>query len=245
MSVLSRDHIFKTLQNDILRLQGFRSVNSPALDVGLGPLLEAFPNKTFPLGAVHEFISVPNEDSASTSGFITGILSTLMGRSGATVWISASRKIFPPALKIFNVEPDQFIFLDLKREKEIHWALEEALKCNALSAVVGEVNELDFTISRRLQLAVEQSEVTGFVIRKNSRKINTTACLSRWKISPMASVPIDEALPGIGFPQWKVELLRMRNGKPGTWNLQWAQGKFEEVYKPIQILSTQEQKKAG
>jgi protein ImuA len=245
MRLQSRDNIFKTLQHDILRLEGFRSLNNAALDISLGPIAAAFPSRSFPLGAIHEFISDQNENTASTSGFISGVLSTLMGRSGATLWISAARKIFPPALKSFGLEPDQFIFLDVKKEKEILWVMEEALKCSALSAVVGEMNVIDFTSSRRLQLAVEQSEGTGFIIRKNLKKITTTACLSRWKITSLASIPIEGTLPGIGFPQWKVELLRMRNGKSGSWNVQWANGRFEEV-SFVQVSSAMpEQKKAG
>jgi len=34
--------------------------------------------------------------------------------------------------------------------------MEEALKCAGLAAVIGEVREMDFKQSRRLQLAVEQ-----------------------------------------------------------------------------------------
>jgi protein ImuA len=240
MSACSRDDILKTLQNDILRLQGFHSLNT----VGFGPLLEAFPNQSFPFGTIHEFINIHSEHTASTSGFVAGMLSTLMKSRGVTVWINASGKIFPPALKSFHVEPDQFIFFDARREKDILWAIEESLKCSALSAVVGEVNELDFTTSRRFQLAVERSKVTGFIIRRKVKKMTTTASMSRWRITPLAGIPIDEALPGIGFPQWKVELLKMRNGKPGTWNVQWSNGKFEPVYPSLQLL-TQDQKKAG
>jgi protein ImuA len=106
--------------------------------------------------------------------------------------------------------------------------MDEALKCGAISAVVGELHDLDFTASRRLQLAVEQSKVTGFVLRKNHRNIPATACVSRWKISPLPSDQIDN-LPGIGFPKWRVELLRIRNGKSGVWDLQWRNGRFKTV----------------
>ena len=36
------------------------------------------------------------------------------------------------------------------------WVIEEALKCEGLAAVIGEIKELSFTQSRRLQLAVEK-----------------------------------------------------------------------------------------
>lgn len=55
--------------------------------------------------------------------------------------------------------------MDAGKTKDSLWAIEEALKCNALIAVVGEITELTFNDSRRLQLAVEKSHVTGFIHR--------------------------------------------------------------------------------
>lgn len=231
MTTLKTADIISQLQTDILRLQGFKPANNAAVDMGLGPLKEAFPNGSFPLGAVHEFLSARSEDSAATCGFIAGLLAPLMGNNGTSLWVSSSRTLFPPALKNFGIEPDRFIFLDLQKEEDVMWAMEEALKCGALTAVVGEMNQIDFTASRRLQLVVEKSQVTGFILRHNCRKLNTTACVSRWRISPLPSVPIDpdrtiEDFPGIGFPQWKVELLRIRNGRSGVWDLKWMGGRF-------------------
>jgi protein ImuA len=121
--------------------------------------------------------------------------------------------------------------------------MDEALKCSALTAVVGEMQEISFTASRRLQLAVEQSSVTGFVIRNNPRKLNTTACVSRWKITPLPSNS-NENLPGIGYPCWKVELLRIRNGKPGVWDIVWGEGGFLPVISNPD-LGLQQKRKAG
>ena len=226
----NRTDIIARLQSDILLLQGFKPGKNTAVDMGLGPIKDAFPNGSFPLGAVHEFLSIGTEDTAATAGFIAGLLSPLMVTGGTSLWISSSRKLFPPALGSFGIQPDRFIFVDLLKEKHVIWAMEEALKCSALIAVIGEMQEISFTSSRRFQLAVEQSQVTGFILRKNSQRINTTACVSRWKITPLISEsPVD--LPGIGFPHWKVELVRMRNGKSGSWEVKWEDGRFEPVSK--------------
>ncbi len=219
-----------TLQSEILAMQGLRPAQNPLADLSLGPLRYSFPNHSFPTGAIHEFITDNKETSAATSGFIAALLTSLTKNKGTTLWISPSRKLFPPALKSFGIQPDHCVFVDIKKEKDILWAMDEALKCDALSAVVAEMSELSFTESRRLQLAVEKSRVTGFVLRTNPRKINTTACVSRWKIFPTHSEPTD-GMPGVGCPQWKVELLRIRNGKPGSWELQWNKGKLNEIIK--------------
>jgi len=236
-----RAEILASLQTDILRLQGFRTAHSATVDHGLGPITQAFPGGSFPTGCVHEFLSDDVQAAAATSGFVSGLLAPLMAVGGPVLWISASRTLFPPALKHFGLSPDQFIFIDLQKEKEVLWALDEALKCGALTAVVGELQELSFTASRRLQLAVEHSQVTGFVLRRKYRQINTTACVSRWKITPLPSIIVDD-LPGVGHPQWKVELLRIRNGRPGVWEVTWEKGSFHTALPSVATIPEQRQK---
>jgi protein ImuA len=241
----SKQPIIQQLQKDILALQGFKSLPADmAIDPGLGIITKAFPNHTFPLGAVHEFISNEKEAAAATTGFVTGLLAGLMKGGKACVWISNARTVFPPALKLFGVAPDQILFIDLVHEKDLLWAMEESLKCEGLAAVIGEIKEISFTASRRLQLAVEQSRVTGFLLRHQPRNLNTIAAVSRWKIIPVPSEPAD-AMPGIGFPRWQVELLKIRNGKPGSWELEWCAGAFRHIYKNIPVLPQEQIRKTG
>jgi len=198
--------IIERLQTDILRLEGHKPANSGVLDLGLGVIKNAFPDSTFPLGVVHEFLSGQAANVAATIGFIAGLVAPMMEKSGTMLWISCRRILFPPALKSFGIQPDRFIFIDLKNERDVMWATEESLKCGAVTGVVGEIQDLSFTASRRLQLAVEQSQVTGFILRGQYSKVNTTACVSRWRITPLPSESIDN-MPGIGFPRGRVELL--------------------------------------
>jgi protein ImuA len=221
---MSNRALIEQLHKDILRLQGFKSAGSGLGRISLGPIDAAFPNGTFPTAAIHEVASSATEDRAAASGFVTGLVAALLRSRGVAVWISARRTVFPPALKAFGIKPDRVLFVDLPHEREALWAMEEALKSPALTAVVGELSDISFTASRRLQLAVEQSQVTGFVIN-SQKKPGTTACVSRWKISSLPSEPIGE-LPGVGHPQWRVELLRIRNGRPGVWTVQWKKNQF-------------------
>lgn len=239
----TKKDIISQLQKDILLWQGFKPpVAGNKNLVGLGPVEAAFPNGVFPTGALHEFLSELPEHAAASGGFIGGLLATLMQHGSACLWISVSRTLFPPALKAFGVEPHRIIFIDLKREKDVLWAMEEALKCDGLAAVIAEVREISLTASRRLQLAVEQSKVTGFILRNDPRKLSTTACVARWKISPLPSEP-EEGMPGIGFPRWNIELLKVRNGNPGSWKMEWAAGRFIAITETI--LEEQQTRKAG
>jgi protein ImuA len=228
----AKNEILARLQKEILPLQGFRPPNAGSdPKTGLGAIEDAFPNGRFPTGAIHEFISAVPEQHAAAGGFIAGILAALMQNTRVCIWISTSRTLFPPALKLFGVEPDRMIFIDLQKERDVLWAMEEALKCDGLAAVIGETREIGFTASRRLQLAVEKSRVTGFVLRAGSGNLNTIACIARWKITPLPT-ELEDGLPGIGFPRWQVELLKIRNGHPGVWRIEWSEGRFKTI--PIQ-----------
>ncbi|WP_184546178.1 ImuA family protein [Mucilaginibacter sp. FT3.2] len=240
----TKKDIISQLQKDILLWQGFKTPVAGSNNlIGLGPVEAAFPNGIFPTGALHEFLSEVPEHAAASGGFIGGLLANLMQHGGACLWISVSRTLFPPALKAFGVEPDRIIFIDLKREKDVLWAMEEALKCEGLAAAIAEVREISLTASRRLQLAVEQSKVTGFILRNDPRKLSTTACVARWKISPLPSEP-EAGMPGIGFPRWNIELLKVRNGNPGSWKMEWAAGRFIAIAEPAAEVQ-QQTRKAG
>ena len=223
--VSTRANIFSQLEKEILHLQKFKPPHEGGLDAGLGLIKEAFPNSCFPTGAIHEFFTSGNEDAAATCGFISGIMSSLMKGGAPSVWISSSQSIFPPALKFFDIDPHKILFVQSKKPKDVLWTIEEALKCESVCTVVGEIGEVSLAESRRLQLAVEESRVTGFMLRRNPKNL-ATSFVTRWKIKSLPSF-VDSKLPGIGFPCWNVELLKVRNGKVGSWEMMWRNGRFE------------------
>lgn len=224
----SKWEVIDQLRKEILLLQGFKAAEgTSAGTIGLGPVEAVFPNGVFPKAAVHEFLVPDPEQAAASGGFIAGLLKCLMETGSACLWISSGRTLFPPALRAFGIAPDRLIFIDLQTDRDGLWAMEEALKCESIAAVIAELDDITFAQSRRLQLAVEKSRVTGFLLRRGSR-LSNTACTARWQISPLPSMP-EEGLPGVGHPRWKVELLKVRNGQPGSWVLEWVDEGFRFI----------------
>jgi protein ImuA len=240
---LKKADIITQLKKDILLLQGCKYGIDNTIQIKLGSINDAFPDGHFPLGAIHEFINEKVEYAAAAKGFISYLVSALMKAGGPCIWICPTIKVFPPSLKSFDLEPDRIIFVNVQREKDILWVIEEALKCDGIAAVIAEVKEINFLESRRLQLAVEKSHVTGFIIRDQPQNIGVNACVSRWKISPLPS-SAENKLPGIGFPRWNIELLKIRNGKPGAWIMEWSYGKLHPVSEPKTFVP-QEERKTG
>ena len=239
---LSKADIIGKLQKEILSLQGFKPASNVLKNISaLGILNNAFPNKCFPLGAVHEFICADKEQLSPTAAFISCLVSKLIENNSPIIWIGLSQKIFPPALIHFGISPERVIFINAKNRKEILWMMEESLKCEGIAAVIAEIKEINFTESRRLQLSVEQSKVTGFVIRNAPLNIGANVFVSRWKILHAVSIN-EEDIPGVGFCRWNVSLMKIKNGKPGSWLFEWSDGQLKIVRDLIFVPSAEKRK---
>lgn len=221
--MVEKTEVIAKLRKELLQWQGIKSagefscVNLPAA------ISESFPDKVFPVGAIHEFISEDEESFAATAGFVNTLLQGLMANGGPCVWVTAGQALFPPALKAFGVSADRVLFIQVKSQRDAFWITEECLKCDKLAAVISDVRELNFVQSRKLQLAVESSRVTGFIMRHKPKSQVTTACIARWRITPLLS-RCDDVMPGLGFVSWRVMLDRVRNGSPGSWDVVYRQG---------------------
>ncbi|RZJ31996.1 MAG: Error-prone repair protein ImuA [Flavobacterium sp.] len=239
-SVIEKREIARQLQAKINAMQG---LGKPVLGLEskrFAPFSSAFPDGIFPAASLHEFISYEPADAASTTGFITALAGKFMKEGGLCLWIGNEQKIFPAGLKHFGLEPDRIVFINTPKLHDVMWIIEEALKCEALTAVMAEVKQLGFTESRRLQLAVENSGVTGFIHRFQPYGENATACTARWKITSLPS-RIDQDVPGVGHSSWDVQLVKVRNGRPDSWQVTWSDGQFVPIHqKQFSILQTRE-----
>jgi protein ImuA len=176
----------------------------PALDAALGGGL--------PRGCLQEVI--PADGGAAAAGFAAFLLGRLVSqaeeRGRGVLWASLGEgDLYPPGLARFGLDPAAMILLSAPSPAELLWAMEEALRSSALAAVVGEVDRIDLTAGRRLQLAAAAGGGVGFLLLRADRPpaAVSTAAL-RWRV-------------GAGPNRsWHVELLRRRGGRPGAWILE-------------------------
>lgn len=241
MQATKQDTINK-LRKDILLWEGFKPpLADGAGSIGLDCIEAAFPNGVFPVGAIHEMLCPTPEHLAACIGFMAGVLSSLAAKGGVCLWINRYQRLFAPSLSFFNIPPHHFIFVDVKQEKDALWVMEEALKCEGLTAVIAELQTITFAQSRRLQLAVERSKVTGFILHNDPQKARASTCVARWQVTQLES-EIEDGLPGVGFPRWQVELLKVRNGKPGSWAVSWDGNGFTIIEEGAKIIQLPERK---
>jgi protein ImuA len=197
-------------------------------------------------GALHEIMagrtSSGRLDGAAAEGFAATLLAGL-AQHGPVLWCSSEAgrygpRLYGPGLAGFGLAPERLILVRARRPADLLWAMEEGLRSPGLGAVLGQVETLDLTESRRLLLAAEASGVTALVLHpegeksRDGGKVGSTAAATRWRVIPEPSEPPSglglavEARDfgpdfGLRRARWRVELSRCRGAA-------WAAG--EDLY---------------
>jgi len=165
-----------------------------------------------------------------------GFLLAQLDRSKPLLWVQErmaileSGRIHPPGLATSNL-----IHVEARDARDALWAMEEGLRCAALSAVIGEVwgdpRALDFTATRRLAVASERSGVAAFLIRLGGHA-NLSGARMRWRIASAPSLVDDLDPKAPGTPVWDAELFRARGMPPGRWSVSRDAGVFDLAAAP-------------
>ncbi len=140
-------------------------------------------------------------------------------RAGAVVPLRR-RDLFAPGLANAGLDPDRVIYAEAGDAKNVLLAMEEGLRHAPLAGVVGEVDRIGLTASRRLNLAAEASGVAAFALKRGWRhgdveREEPSAAHTRWRIAAMPSRALE--VPGLGRALWRLELTRCRNGEAAQW----------------------------
>ena len=144
--------------------------------------------------------------------------------------ILESGRVHPPGLGAADL-----IHVEARDARDALWAMEEGIRCAALSAVVGEIwgdpRALDFTATRRLAVAAERSGVAAFLIRLGGHA-NLSGARMRWRIASAPSLEneLDPRAPGAAA--WDAELFRARGHPPGRWTIAHEADRFHLVAEP-------------
>jgi protein ImuA len=150
----------------------------PAIDAALGGGL--------PRGCLQEVI--PADDGAAAAGFAAFLLGRLAAGKGAVLWASLGEgDLYPPGLAGFGLDPAKVILLSAPSAAELLWALEEALRSRTIAGALGEVDRLDLTASRRLQLAAGAGGGVGLLLMRADRSgegrlAAVSAAALRWRV---------------------------------------------------------------
>ena len=215
------------LRQRIGRLEGGCGDGAAVRTLGVPEIDAILPGGGLALGCLHEVAGAAPGDDGAAIGFAALLLSRISGEPGRILWLSQRRDLYPPGLAALGLAPEPLILVMARYDREVLWAMEEALRCPGLAAVLGEVREIDLVASRRLQLAAEKHGAAALLLRPPAPPPGASAAVTRWRLAGAAGANDDPA--GLGTPRWWVELARSRSGRSGRWLLEWREGRLSEI----------------
>ncbi len=160
--------------------------------------------------------------------------------AGALLWLAEGDDLYAPGLVRYGIGPGQLLVVSgLRRQDDMLWAMEEALRCRAVSGVVAEIGQVGLIAGRRLMLAAEGTGVLGLVLSRRARGRGgvgvgeVRSAISRWRVT---AVPGRTAGDETGPPgqtdetRWRIELLHCRGGRPAEWMVSWSSSEANPVH---------------
>ncbi len=179
---------------------------------------------TPPPGVLHEVWADTPLHAGAALGFSLGqALQLAAPARPAVLWLQLGHDaqetglVYAPGLAAFGADPDRLVMGRLARMTDLLWAIEEAVACPAVAAVIAETGghhaDLDFTATRRLGLRAHTGGASVLLVR-TGRGREASAARFRWHVAPAPSAAkaFDARAPGAA--RWQVRLEKgMRHGR--------------------------------
>ena len=117
------------------------------------------------------------------------------GRGSSLAWIAEdmalaeSGALYGPGLDAFALAPERLLTVGVAHRRDLLWAMEEALRCRAVAAVIGEWRHgaIDMVATRRLSLAAAESGALALLLRAVPADEASTAA-TRWIVGASPSL---------------------------------------------------------
>jgi protein ImuA len=200
------------------------------------PEVDATLGGGLPCAALHELSAAPLHLGAA-AGFALALAALSPEKAKQTLWIATdfgmleTGALYGPGLDLLGLDTARLLVARVARPVDALFAMEEALRCRALSTVVAEINgEVDLTATRRLTLAAREGGALGLLLRHKPSCSPSTA-RTRWEVAACPSVP--DELGGLGRTAFRLSLVRNRRGPCGAWTLTWNH--HERVFAALSV----------
>jgi len=197
-----------------------------------------------PAGLLHEVFTDEQRNSGAVIGFALGHAQRLLNVDRpAVLYLQLAHEIqefglpYGPGLFSFGIDPQSVILGRMQTMAELLWAMEEAVACPAVAAVLADIGGqpriLDFTASRRLTLRTASAGASIFILRYG-REREATAAKLRWHVSPATSGASQFDARAPGEARWRARLEKghlseVRKGLDEGWLLGWTQNGFYRI----------------
>jgi protein ImuA len=151
------------LRSRLSRWERPRQKEMECRSTGCDALDALFPERGVRRGSLVEWVEDGAASGAATMAMFAG--RQLSDARRAAIFVDFKRQVYPPALAASGFDLAKMIIVRPSTEQETLWACEESLRCKAVALVWTRIERLTGLAFRRLQLAAEESDGIGFLVR--------------------------------------------------------------------------------
>lgn len=206
----SRRQIVAALEGQLRDLEtARRRPSDDRISSGYNRLDEIIPHRGFAPGTLVEWFSAGDGAGATTLAVSTAQQACRSPEDSGRVLVVVDRRgeFFPPAAALAGIDLEQTVVVRPRTGADEIWAIDQALRCAGVAAVLAWPDELDDRAFRRLQLAAEAGGGLGLLVRPGEARHQASWAEVRLLVEPL---PV-----AAGGRRLRVELLRCRGG-PGS-----------------------------
>ena len=226
------------LRRTIRGIEEAASPEQPRLPLGVSRIDRALPGGGLRLGCIHEVAG----DEAAT-GFCAALLALALAAGapgGKILWLARGDDLYAPGLVRYGIEAGQLLVVSgLRRQEDMLWAMEEALRCRAVRGVGSGGRDGRGGRGGRGRPGGgaapdaggrgDRGAGTGVVAPRRGAAAGwggVRAAVSRWRVTGAPS-----GHGGSDGPEtrWRVELLHCRGGRPAEWIVGWRDGGWKAL----------------
>jgi protein ImuA len=229
-------------------------------DAGQAWAADPFALLAAPAGLLQEIFADEQRQAGAALGFTLGLAKKLITRERqAILYLQLQGEMqelglpFGPGAMQFGLDQSSLVIGRIETITELLWAMEEAIACRAVAAVVADLashpKALDFTASRRLSLRAAAAGTSTFLLRYG-RGREASAAKLRWRVSPALSGEraFDPRAPGP--PRFQIEIEKGRLGEKSQRAegrrllVDWTENGFVSV-EPVERIAAQPRRTAA
>jgi protein ImuA len=197
-------------------------------------------------GALHEIGPAAPLQGGAAAGFVVALTALALAERmlrghGQALWIqpdfaaTEAGALYGPGFELMGLPMGHLAILRVPRPRDALWAMEEALKCRAVAAVVAELasREADLTATRRLAIAAREGGGLGLILHPDAAPGGTSGRTSggtslghppstattRWEVASARGER--DRFGGLGPITFALSLVKNRRGRTGQWRLSW------------------------
>jgi protein ImuA len=179
----------RDLRSNLRQVQrGWRQLaeEKTTVSTGVAALDGLLPEHGLTRGSLSEWIAA--EDGSGAIELALRVAARAQSH-GPVIVVDRQQQLYAPAMAATGVRLGATILVRPESQADELWAIEQALRCSGVGAVLCRVDQLKTQQFRRLQLAAEAGTAIGLLLRSNAACRQSSWADLRLLISPRPSPP--------------------------------------------------------